>query len=89
MFPFSHIRANAVCCSGAMQEKKMNLQNLHIFRSSDSAQHISYLYIYVSIECFLIRMPMEMEDEKKEVVYVKTARNYHIYVCAQKAGEDS
>lgn len=66
--------------------KKWVLQNLHIFRSSDSAQHISYLYIYVSIECFLIRMPMEME---KKVVSVKTARNYHIYVCAQNAGEDS
>jgi hypothetical protein len=34
--------------------EKNEFTNLHIFRFSNHFQHISYLYIYVSIECFLI-----------------------------------
>ena len=37
-----------------MHAKNWSFTNLHIFRSSSHFQHISYLYIYVSIECFLI-----------------------------------
>lgn len=64
--------------------QKTSLQ-IYIFSAFAAFQHISYLYIYVSIECFLIlkNIPMEITFaaifRNKKVVYVKTAHNYHIY----------